>query len=157
VTFTASDGQLTDTETAAITVTGGSTGGGTTVTVIIDNSTSNCSSTGWWGVSGGTTPYGTNSLWGRDGAKYTWTFKPTVTGSYDVSMWWSGQSNRPASAPVSIANASGTTNVNVNQLQNAGMWNSLGKFNFNAGTSYKITITAPAVSSTCADAVKFTK
>ncbi|MEN6384976.1 MAG: LamG-like jellyroll fold domain-containing protein [Phycisphaerales bacterium] len=156
VTFTASDGQLTDTEPVAITVTGGSTGGGTTVTVTIDNSTTNCSYTGWWGVSGGTDPYGTNSLWGRDGAKYTWTFKPTVTGNYDVSMWWSGQSNRPTSAPLSIAHASGTANVNVNQLENAGKWNSLGSFNFTAVVSYRITITAPAVSSTCADALKFT-
>lgn len=152
VTFTASDGQLSATQSVAITVTGGTT----SVSVIIDDATSNCSYTGWWGASGGTTPYGADSLWGRDGAKYTWTFKPTTTGKYAVAMWWSGQSNRPSSVPVSIVNASGTANVNVNQLQNAGMWNTLGSYNFTAGTSYKVTITAPAVYSTCADAVKFT-
>ncbi|HBG28294.1 MAG: hypothetical protein A2Y10_03380 [Planctomycetes bacterium GWF2_41_51] len=154
VTFTASDGELIDAAAVGINVTG--SGGGNEVSVIIDNSSSNTSYAGWWGVSGGTTPYGTNSLWGRGGSKYTWTFRPTVSGSYSVAMWWSGQSNRPESAPVSIAHASGTAAVNVNQLQNAGMWNTLGQYNFVAGTSYRITITAPAVASTCADAVKFT-
>lgn len=155
VQFTASDGSLTDTESVAITVVD-VPGGGSDVTVIIDNSSSNCSSEGWWGVSGGATPYGTNSLWGRNDAAYTWTFQPTVTGNYDVSMWWSGQSNRPSSAPVSIQNSGTKAIVYVNQLQNAGKWNSLGQFNFVAGTAYRITITAPPVSSTCADAVKFT-
>ena len=155
VTITASDGQLTSSQTVAITVTAVTTPS-PSVTVIIDNSTSSCSYTGWWGVSGGATPYGSNSLWGRGGAAYTWIFKPTVTGKYDVAMWWSQQENRPTSAPVTIANAAGSTRVYVNQLQNAGMWNSLGQYNFTAGSSYKITITAPDVTSTCADAVKFT-
>lgn len=158
VQFTATDGSLTDTASVSITVADvpGSGGGSGDVTVIIDNSSANTSYSGWWGVSGGTTPYGANSMWGRGGAQYTWTFRPTVSGQYDVAMWWSGQSNRPSSAPVSIAHSAGTASVNVNQLQNAGKWNSLGQFNFVAGNNYRITITAPAVASTCADAVKFT-
>jgi len=151
ITFTATDGQLTSTQTAVITVTSGAN-----TVVIIDNSTANCSSSGWWGVSGAAGCYGADSLWGRDGAAYTWTFKPTVSGTYDVAMWWTYHVNRPASLPVSIQNAVARVVVYVNQLQNGSKWNSLGKYKFNAGTAYRITITAPPVSSTNADAVKFT-
>jgi PKD repeat protein/uncharacterized protein YdeI (BOF family) len=124
--------------------------------VIIDNGDPRTSSTGTWAVSGGTSPYGANSLWARDGSTYSWNFTPTETGSYEVFMWWSGWSSRSTSVPVDIPNLGGTTRIITNQLQNSGKWNTLGTYSFNAGVTYKITITAQKYpTSTCADAVKF--
>jgi PKD repeat protein len=124
--------------------------------VIIDNGDARTSFTGSWPVSGGTSPYGANSVWSRGGSTYTWTFTPTETGSYEVFMWWSYLSSRSTSVPVDIQHVGGTTRVTVNQLQNAGQWNSLGTFSFNAGVAYAIKITSQAYpTSTCADAVRF--
>ena len=59
---------------------------------------------------------------------------------------------------MTIQHASGSTVVkDINQQLNGSQWNSLGAFNFNAGSSYRISITAqPGPSSTCADAVQMT-
>jgi len=129
----------------------------TAATIIIDNGDPETSYTGIWAVSGGTNPYGPNSLWARDGATYSFTFSPLDTGDFEVFMWWSGWSSRSASVPVDIQHQGGTTRVVINQLQNAGQWNSLGTYPFQKGTSYKVTITSQKYpTSTCADAVKFT-
>jgi hypothetical protein len=128
----------------------------TVSTVIIDNGSSGTSSTGSWDISGGTGQYGTNSLWSRDGAKYTWTFTPKTSGKYDVSMWWTEWPSRSTKVPVTISYARGTRTVYVNQQMNGSQWNSLSSYYFQAGKSYKITITAqPGPSSTNADAVRF--
>ncbi|MBA4373991.1 MAG: hypothetical protein C0402_14165 [Thermodesulfovibrio sp.] len=125
--------------------------------VIIDNGGQGTSSNGSWGVSGAVNPYGSNSLWSRDGDTYTWTFTPAASGSYELSMWWTAYSSRSSSVPVDIGHAGGTSRVVINQLQNGGKWNLLGTYVFTAGTSYRVTITSqPGPSSTCADAVKFT-
>ncbi|NVM24035.1 MAG: PKD domain-containing protein [Desulfobacterales bacterium] len=128
------------------------------IEVEIDNGGSGTSSTGTWSTSGGSDPFGSNSLYSRDGATYTWTFSPTVSSYYEVFMWWTEWSSRSTSVPVEIEHADGTTTVYVNQQENGGQWNSLGIFWFEAGLSYNVTITAqPGPSSTCADAVKFVK
>ncbi|MBE0568368.1 MAG: hypothetical protein IH577_01650, partial [Deltaproteobacteria bacterium] len=62
--------------------------------VIIDNGGSGTSSTGTWQASGGTSPYGSNSLWARDGVRYTWRMTSQPAGTYEVFMWWSGWSSR---------------------------------------------------------------
>lgn len=126
--------------------------------IIIDNGDAATSSTGTWQVSGATGAYGTNSLWSYSGATYTWTFTPTAGGSYKVSMWWTAATSRSSSVPVTIQNNAGTANATINQQQNGGQWNEIGQYQFDAGSSYAVKITAPAGSppSTCADAVKFT-
>ena len=124
--------------------------------VIIDNGDPETSYIGMWSVSGGTNPYGTNSLWSRDGPRYIWTFSPTVTGDYEVSMWWTEYYSRSSNVPVDIQHSGGTTRIYINQLQNGGQWNILGTFSFAAGSSYNVTIySQPAPTSTCADAVRF--
>jgi len=128
------------------------------IEVEIDNGGPGTSYTGTWLTSGGSDPFGSNSLYSRDGATYTWTFSPTVSSYYEVFMWWTEWSSRSTSVPVEIEHAHGTTTVYVNQQENGGQWNSLGIFWFEAGLSYNVTITAqPGPSSTCADAVKFVK
>jgi PKD repeat protein len=124
--------------------------------VIIDNTSPQTSRTGTWSNSAASGYYGTNSVWSRDGATFSWKFTPAATGYYDVSMWWTTTSTRSSSIPVSIVHSGGTQNVTINQLQNAGKWNSLGTYQFIAGTTYNITIISQAnPTSTCADAVKF--
>ena len=124
---------------------------------IIDNGGAGTSSTGSWGVSGAPNPYGADALWSRDGETYTWRFTPSVSGSYDVSMWWTQWPSRSSSIPVEITSASGTARVIIDQLKNGGIWNRLGTYYFTAGITYAVTIISqPGPTSTCADAVKFT-
>ncbi len=124
---------------------------------IIDNGDPRTSSTGTWSVSGATGPYGVNSLWSRDGSTYTWTFTPSQSGAYDVSMWWTAWPSRSTMVPVSIETSGGTASVTIDQQQNGSTWNSLGTYNFVSGNSYRVTVTAqPNPTSTCADAVRFT-
>ena len=125
---------------------------------IIDNSTASTSFMGLWQASGSVGFYGTNSLWSRDGATYSWIFRPTVTASFNVSMWWTMWSSRSPSIPVDIQHQGGTNRVYINQQLNGGKWNSLGDYSFQAGNTYIVKITAQAgPTSTCADAVKFEK
>jgi PKD repeat protein len=125
--------------------------------VIVDNGQAGTSSTGTWAASGATNSYGNNSLWSYNGATYTWTFTPTSTGMYKVSMWWTSLSTRSSSVPVLISHSGGIASTTINQQQNGGKWNDLGQYTMNAGTTYGLRITAPKGTppSTCADAVKW--
>jgi len=125
---------------------------------IIDNVSSRTSSTGNWDQSSAPDFYGSGSLWARDGATFTWTFTPSASGSYEAFMWHTEWPSRSTSAPVMIETAAGPVNREVNQQTNGGQWNSLGEYQYEAGSDYKITITAVgSVASTCADAVKFVR
>jgi lysophospholipase L1-like esterase len=130
-------------------------------TVIIDNGDSETSFTGSWSVSSGANPFNpqdaaANSLWSRDGTTYTWTFTPSISGTFDVSMWWTQYPSRSNSVPVRIEHAGGTANATINQQNNGGRWNVIGSYVFTADVSYRVTITAqPGPSSTSADAVRF--
>jgi PKD repeat protein len=123
--------------------------------IIIDNGGAGTSYTGSWPVSGGTNYYGTISVWSRNGATYTFAMSGQPAGIYEVFMWWSGYSSRATSVPVAINYSGGTSNVTVNQLQNAGQWNSLGTYYFDGSGSVRITAANGDTLSTCADAVKF--
>jgi lysophospholipase L1-like esterase len=152
-TYTVADGQGAVSNQATVTVTVNAV----SAEVVIDNGGPGTSFTGVWQISGASNPYGVNSVWSRDGAKYTWRFTPTLSGNYDVSMWWTSLSSRSRVVPVDIANAGRTSRITVNQQLNGGKWNSLGSYYLVAGVGYTVTITSQAgPSSTCADAVKFT-
>jgi PKD repeat protein len=125
--------------------------------IIIDNGSSGTSSTGTWGVSGGTGSYGTNSLWARDGATYTWRFTPPSTGTYDVYMWWTQYDSRGTAVPVAISHDAGKASLTVNQRINGGQWNLLGQYNFSSTGAVTLTAAGSYPISNCADAVKFVK
>jgi len=126
------------------------------LTRVYDNGDAGTSSTGTWTVSTQPNFYGTSSLYARDGATYTWRFDPPVTATYIVNMWWTAYDGRSNNVPVDITNAGGTQRVYINQQLNGGRWNALGQYQFLAGTTYTVTITAPAgTASTSADAVQF--
>lgn len=129
--------------------------GGVFADVIVDNGGIGTSFTGTWLVSGGSQPYGLDSLWSRDGATYMWRFESQPAGMYEVLMWWSGYSSRATSVAVDISYYGGRQNVSINQHENAGRWNSLGTYYFNSSGSVTITAASGASVSTCADAVWF--
>jgi len=128
--------------------------------IIIDNGAAGTSYTGTWSVSGGPSPYGTNSLFARPTATYTWSFSSQPAGAYEVFMWWTYTNTRPTNAQVDINTASGTQTVYINQQANGGKWNSLGTYSFNSQGSVTITASSQVLSggtiaATCADAVRF--
>jgi PKD repeat protein len=123
--------------------------------IIIDNGQSGTLSTGTWTVSSGTSAYGSNSLWARDGATYTWRFNSQPAGIYEVSMWWTQFDSRGTAIPVAINHADGTAQTTVNQQLNGGRWNVLGQYYFNGSGSVTLTANRSYPTSHCADAVKF--
>ena len=135
-----------------------------TVGIIIDNGDPQTSYTGTWSVSGGANPFdpsdpGATSLYSRNGDTYTWTFTPDVSGNYEISMWYTYWASRSLNIPVDIAHWGGTDTIHINQHTNAGQWDNVGIYPFEAGVSYDITIiSVPGGTesySTCADAVRF--
>jgi hypothetical protein len=149
------NGQCVLVMSAAITVIANFYAAGSSSEIIIDNRDPATSKTGTWSVSGGTNPYGPDSLWSRNGNTFKWHFTPNAAGLYEISLWWTAYSSRSSSVPLDIQNANGKTRVYVNQKENGGQWNELGRFYFNKGISYVITMTAQSSSrTTCADAVK---
>ena len=126
--------------------------------MIIDNSDQqNILYTGSWRQSVGKNPYGDNSVYGRNGATFTWTFTGPDTGMQNVSIWWTFHSTRGTAIPLSITSEDGVMEMNINQQQNASTWFSLGEYSFVAGKNYEITMSAPQGSKTaCADAIRIT-
>jgi hypothetical protein len=125
--------------------------------VILDNRDAGTTLAGSWPVSGGATPYASDSVYSRTaGHAFSWHFTAPSTGHFEVSMWWTEFSSRSNAAPVEIENADGTAMVTVNQLTGGGRWNVLGSYPFEAGKTYRVTIrTLADNSSVCADAVRF--
>lgn len=153
VTIIAAKGSTVSTCADAVKFSSVSTGS----EAVLDNGGPGTSSTGTWSVSSSTGYYGANSVWSRDGSRYTWTFSPSQSGSYTVSMWWTVYPSRSAHVPVDIAYSGGSARVYVDQQQQGGQWNVLGTYLFSSGSAYSVTVTSqPGPSSTCADAVKFT-
>ncbi len=133
-------------------------GGAAPTEIIIDNGDPATSSIGSWLPSGAPGCYGADSLYSRDGTTYTWSFAPSSSGLYQLSMWWTEWSSRTTNAKVSIATADGISTAYINQQTNGGQWNRIGEYYYEAGTVYNLTITSTmGTASTCADAVKFVK
>jgi len=123
--------------------------------VIVDNGDSGTSYSGTWLLSGGLYPYGDDSLWARDGARYTWQFDSEPAGNYEVLMWWSEWPSRATVINVQINYDGDYDIVTINQYENAGQWNSLGTYYFDTSGSVAITAAYGSTVSTCADAVWF--
>ncbi len=120
----------------------------------LDNGGSGTSSTGTWVTSGGSNPYGQNSLYSKT-AGSTYTFQRSVTGSCRISMWWTQYYTRDQSVPVRIYNGNTLLDtVWVNQQTNGGMWNVLGTYSF-TGTARIVIVSESSSYTTCADAVRF--
>ncbi|MDL1984597.1 MAG: hypothetical protein LWX54_10500, partial [Deltaproteobacteria bacterium] len=84
--------------------------------IIIDNGDPGTSFTGAWSVSGGLNPWNPDdpsatSLWSKNNDTYTWTFTPSISGTYEFSMWWTTWSSYSTNVPVIIEHAAGSTVV----------------------------------------------
>lgn len=86
-----------------------------------------------------------------------WTLTLPIAGNYDVYAWWPQGTNRSTAAPYIIPTSAGQVIVTVDQQQNGGKWNLLGRFHFNAGSNtIVLSYWAPAGFVVCADAVRVT-
>jgi glucose/arabinose dehydrogenase/PKD repeat protein len=121
--------------------------------LVIDNGAPGTSFVGTWTVSGGSLPYGLNSLYSKTvGHKYIYSFQLPRAGIYRVFGWWTVYSSRPTAAPYTITHALGESTVLVDQTRGADAWNYLGLYSF--GSTAKVTIgVAPGGFATCADAI----
>lgn len=87
---------------------------------------------------------------------FTWTPTITTAGNYEVYAWWPIISKACATTPYIINYNGGSQTVNVDQRYNGGKWNSLGIFNFAAGTSgnIKLSCNTTLKKTVVADAVR---
>jgi hypothetical protein len=83
-----------------------------------------------------------------------WSFTPSSTGAHRVYAKWPASATHTTEAKFTIAHASGSTEVHVNQRVNGGTWVHLGSFAMNASTAYSIALTDNANGAVAADAVR---
>ena len=130
--------------------------------VIVDNAdVSGVTVTGSWGI--GTAnglKYATNYLQDQNTGKGTKSVQYTpnipARGIYEVYMWWPSSASYANNVPISIHTAKGSFNTTVNQQKNGGVWNLLGTYEFNVGTSGNVVISNTGTNGyMIADAVKF--
>ncbi len=119
--------------------------------LVLDDGQSGTSFTGKWSRSSGANPYGSTSLFARNGATYSYRFGSVDPGRHGVYAWWTGWPGRSTSVPFEIQHAGGTSQVSVNQQEGGGKWNLLGNFSFS--TSAAVRIVAQGTATTCADAI----
>ncbi|CAH1192434.1 hypothetical protein PAECIP111891_00298 [Paenibacillus allorhizoplanae] len=130
--------------------------------ILMDNShPTGITQTGTWTVSTYSSQrVGADYLHDGDTAKGSKSVKyaPYIAsaGSYDVYMWWNADTNRANNVPVTINHAGGPDSIIVNQQANGGIWNFIGRYAFNAGTSGNVVISNTGTAGfVIADAVKF--
>lgn len=74
-----------------------------TTEIIIDNGDNETSFMGEWKISGGSNPYGSNSLYSKKvNAKYI--YEIDLNGTYEVLIWWTGWPSRSTNVPIEIYN-----------------------------------------------------
>jgi N-acetyl-anhydromuramyl-L-alanine amidase AmpD len=112
---------------------------GDTTWIIVDNAESGfTASTGWATSTSSSDKYGADYRWKSTAAvsdPAMWTFNIPTADNYQVYVWYSEGTNRSAAAPYIVAYNGGSTTVPVNQQTNGGQWNSIGTFNFAAGSN----------------------
>jgi hypothetical protein len=98
--------------------------------------------------------------WAEGGSDAHASFTPSigVPGRYEVFEWHGtlAQGQPASNARLVLEHAFGTTEITIDQSHDAGRWNSLGVFPFNAGTQGKIALSAQDAQGTVlADAFKW--
>lgn len=122
--------------------------------IILDDGQPGTSYTGNWKASGGSEPYGTQSLYCKDtGAAYTYTFSLGGTADCDVYAWWTEYPSRATAVPIEVQHSSGTATITVNQQEGGGQWNLLGSFTFGSTAVVRV-VSVGGSASTCADAIR---
>ena len=123
---------------------------------IVDNGGAGYAETGTWN---GSSLTGFNSSSTRycstTGNTATWTPTISTAGNYKVYVWYPYNSNSTTNAKYTVMYNGGSSDVYVNQTQDANQWKLLGTYNFAAGTSGNVKITVNDTNPHRADAVKF--
>jgi hypothetical protein len=133
-----------------------STNNGQDAVIIIDDGDTGAAASGDWTISGGTDPYGAQSLYSRD-ADARYTYSSDLSGRYEVALWWTGYSSRCSNVPVRIYDGNVRLDtVYVDQRQDGGQWNVLGSYEFSGRARVEI-MSQGSSCSTCADAAEFTE
>ncbi len=129
--------------------------------IVIDNagigqSDTSRSFSGAWCLSIGTNFFGSASLYSCGGGIDTYRWTPTIPSdrAYDVYVRWTSNPNRGTSVPFKVVHAGGTTTVNFNEQTAGGVWTSVGRFTFTAGSSGYVE-TSDSSGQANADAVRF--
>ena len=128
--------------------------------LIVDNLDSDrVTTTGTWAATNFTAGYyASNYLSAAPGSAIaTATFRPTLprAGWYEVFTQYPSNSSRGI-AKVSVQHAAGVYATQVDQRQGGGSWQSVGAFDFSAGTTGSVTISSEgATGYVSADAVRF--
>jgi hypothetical protein len=91
------------------------------------NWTRSTSNTGYYGDNYQTQAGTTATAWAR------WTARFPASGYYNVYLRWTSGSNRATNARVHVNTGTGQTIRTVNQRNNGGTWNLLGRYYFKAG------------------------
>jgi YD repeat-containing protein len=122
--------------------------------LIMDNDDPGTQAAGEWFASGVQPSIGTNSLYTREpGATYT--FERTLTGCYNLSMWWPEHPTRHTEIPVQIYDGEQLiSDLTINQQIKGGQWNPLLTHEFTTNARVVI-ISASDTYATVADAVRF--
>ncbi|MCE5327987.1 MAG: hypothetical protein LLG01_16390 [Planctomycetaceae bacterium] len=130
--------------------------------IIVDNSDAGVTFAGTWTVStSNPVKYGAdyrhdgNTGKGTKSASYA--FPITTKGKYEVSVYKAAaDSGKSSNTPVEIVHSKGTAAVTLNQTTNAGTWEALGQFVFEAGSTGVVRLnTAGTTAYVVADAVQF--
>jgi hypothetical protein len=121
---------------------------------IIDNADPETAKVGTWLTSSASGGFEGSSLYSKTTSS-TFTFNADVSGQQDVYLWWAQYSSRSTNVPVKIYNGSTLlATVYVDQTQNGGRWNLLGRYSF-SGSARVVILSTSSTLSTCADAVMF--
>ena len=86
-------------------------------------------------------------------------FTPTIpaTGSYDVYLRWTSDTNRATNVPVDVIHATGTNTYTIDERNNGGMWvklNTSGPLTLPAGTTAGVLVRTDGTAGTGVDANK---
>ena len=121
--------------------------------IIIDNGDPGTSWEGSWRISAGTNTYGNTSEYSIDaGAAYT--FEKELSGTYDVSLWWTYYSTRCTRVDVDIYDGDYlAASLELDQQSDDGRWNSLGEYEF-SGTA-RVVIHSSRDCTTSVDGIRF--
>ncbi|MER7694623.1 exo-alpha-sialidase [Streptomyces sp. NPDC097610] len=84
-----------------------------------------------------------------------WQSYVPASGTYDVAVWYTQDSNRASNAAYTVRHAGGSTVVRIDQTERGGRWVSLGSFSFTAGTPAVVELSDDADGYVVADAVRF--
>ncbi len=91
-----------------------------------------------------------------EGDTATWQLSIPEPGIWELYEWHNGNETRSPNVPYTIRHAHGAETVYVNQQQNSGRWNSIGRYAFRAGEGI-VSISSCLDGIVVADAVKATR